>query len=118
MQGSLLFAVSGPARALLVHAKDGRQCRCSEADAGGPGDAGIGSADDSSVFAAGAGTLGTQLLHLARATAPGVETARDQDSGSGQRISLRALCRRIQPQVSGSGAAAWYRLHALPAQKP
>src|ERR1035437_3086920 len=85
---------------------------------GGKVDAGTGSADDRSLFAPGAGTVGTQLLHLARATATGVATARDQDAGSGQRISFRALRSRDQPQVQSRGLAAWHRVPALPAQEP
>jgi len=86
-QGDLLCAVFGPVRPFLVHAQVGRQGRCSETDAGQPRSAGAGSAHDSGLLASGAGTLGTRLLHLARVTAAGAETARNQNTGSGQLLS-------------------------------
>src|SRR5713226_8316735 len=51
---------------------------------GRTGDARIGSADDSRLLAAGAGTKRTQLWHLAGPASPGIAAARDWDGGSGE----------------------------------
>src|ERR1035438_2848864 len=117
-QGSLPHALLRQGCPFLVYAEDRRQGRPRTSDAGGSRDEGTGSAYDCGLLAAGAGPLGTQLLDLAGAAAPGVATARNQNSRGGKRISLRGLCGGVQPQIQSPGAAAWQRIPALPTQKP
>ena len=71
-----------------------------------------------SVFATGAGALGTQLRHLARTLAAGAAVARHQHAGSCQRISARALCGRVQPPLPGCSQPAGHGFHPLCPPRP
>ena len=87
--------------------------------AGGAGAAGVGSADDPGLLAAGAGTQRTQLLHLAGTVAAGVAAARDRERwrrptgfcGSTTSPSSTAAFRSRR-------SAAGQRFCALPAEGP
>ena len=78
---------------------------------------GAGGADDSGLFAAGAGPQRTQFRHLARAAAAGVAAGRNRNAGGGQRVSARALHRGVQSEVHGrrrqEKGTAFRRTHAL-----
>jgi len=81
---------------------------------GGTGVARVGSADDSGLFATGAGPQRTQLRHLAGAAAARVAAGRMWNDGAGESVFARALCGRVQPAISPSGGAARKRFYALP----
>lgn len=65
------------------------------------GAAGAGDSDDCRLFAASAGTYGTQLLNLAGSPAARVAPSRHRQSGGGQLLPPRVLYREVQSELCG-----------------
>ena len=112
-QGPVLRSVQRPGQPFLADAEGGWQGRSPPPDASGSGATRFGGADDSGLLAAGTGTLGAQLRHLAGATAAGAATARHYERHRGQPLSARRVHRRVQWPLSGAGRPARQRVHQV-----
>src|ERR1700733_2656689 len=87
--GIVLRAVQRPWQPLLHNAKGGREGGKAPADASGPGDEGVGSADDSGLLAASPRPIRAQLWDLAGEAAARVAVGGNRYAGGSQRISAR-----------------------------
>ena len=97
-------------------AQSRRQGGFKSTDAVGTGVAGAGDQNDSGLLAAGAGTHGEELPHLAGPAAAGVADASDPDGGASQPFSAGTIPGGIQPALQRACGREGQCLRTHPAQ--